>query len=60
MLVLKITKGNQVCIGDSTVLTVLGIHRTWVKLGFEAPKEVPVYRREVYEKIQRGIGEDEK
>jgi len=39
-------------IGDNVVITVVDVRGDKVKLGIEAPKEIPVHR-EVYEAIQR-------
>lgn len=40
-------------IGDSVMVKVLGIDGNSVKLGIEAPREVPVHRKEIYEEIRR-------
>lgn len=53
MLVLSRKIDEQVMIGDNVVVTVVDIRGDKVRLGFEAPKEVPVHRREVREAIQR-------
>jgi carbon storage regulator len=52
MLVLMRKLGQSVIIGDDIEVKVVGIDRGQVKLGFTAPHEVPVHRREVYERIQ--------
>ena len=49
MLVLSRKLDEQIVIGDDIVITV----GDKVRLGFEAPDEVPIHRQEVYEKIQR-------
>ncbi len=53
MLVLTLKKNESIIIGDSIKLTVLEIRGDKVRLGIEAPKEIPVHRQEVYEAIQR-------
>jgi carbon storage regulator len=53
MLVLSRNRDEQVVIGDTIVVTIVDIRGDKVRLGVEAPKEVPVHRREVYEAIQR-------
>lgn len=54
MLVLSRRKEEQVVIGDNEiVITIVEIRGDKVRLGIEAPKEVPVHRREVYEAICR-------
>ena len=40
-------------IADNIVITVVEIRGDKVRLGIEAPKEVPVHRKEIYELIQR-------
>lgn len=55
MLVLSRTKDEKIVIGDGTiVITVVDICGDKVRLGIEAPRNIPVHRREVYERIQRG------
>lgn len=51
MLVLSRKIGETITIGNSITITVLGFDRGFVKLGIEAPKSVPVHRKEVYDKI---------
>jgi len=53
MLVLSRQRDESIIIGDSIVITVVDIRGDKVRLGIEAPKEVPVHRQEVYEAIQR-------
>lgn len=54
MLVLTRKVSEQIIIGDNITITVVSVHGDRVRLGIDAPKEVPVHRREVYEAIQRG------
>ncbi len=51
MLVLTRKLGEVIKIGDQVKVVVVSIDGNSVKLGIEAPKEVPVHREEVYEKI---------
>ncbi len=53
MLVLSRQRDESIIIGDNIVLTVVDIRGDKVRLGIDAPKEVPVHRQEVYEAIQR-------
>jgi carbon storage regulator len=53
MLVLSRQRDESIIIGDNIVITIVDIRGDKVRLGIEAPKEVPVHRREVYEAIQR-------
>jgi carbon storage regulator len=52
MLVLSRNKNESVIIGDDIEITIVDIRRNKVRLGINAPKKVPVHRREVYEIIQ--------
>jgi carbon storage regulator len=40
-------------IGDNIVITIVDIRGDKVRLGINAPTEIPVHRQEVYEAIQR-------
>lgn len=53
MLVLSRKKNESVVINDDIIIVVVEIRGDKVRLGIEAPKEVPVHRREVYEAIRR-------
>jgi carbon storage regulator len=53
MLVLSRKKGESIVINDDVTVVVVEIRGDKVRLGVEAPKEVPVHRREVYDAIQR-------
>ena len=53
MLVLT-RKGNQsIMIGDEIEISVLAIMGEKVRIGIEAPRSIPVFRKEVYLEIQR-------
>lgn len=52
MLVLSRKKNESILIRDDIVITVVEIRGDKVRLGIEAPKEVAVHRREVYDKIK--------
>jgi carbon storage regulator len=59
MLVLT-RKGNQsIMIGDDIEVSVLAIMGEKVRIGIEAPRAVPVFRKEVYLEIQEGRGATE-
>ncbi len=59
MLVLTRKKNESIIINDNIVVTVVDIRRDKVRLGFDAPKEVPIHRREVYEAIKRSEAESD-
>ncbi|MCR4796844.1 MAG: carbon storage regulator CsrA [Lachnospiraceae bacterium] len=52
MLALTRKKGESLMINNNTEITVLEVRGDQVKIGISAPKEVPVYRKEVYLQIQ--------
>jgi len=51
MLVLSRKRNEQVVIGGTVVVTIVEIRGDKVRLGIEAPKEVSVHRREVWDAI---------
>jgi len=53
MLVLSRKHGEEILIGDDVVITVVEVRGKFVRIGIEAPKQVPVRRREVHEAIRR-------
>ena len=53
MLVLSRQRDESIVIGDNVVVTIVDIRGDKVRLGIEAPTEIPVHRQEVYEAIQR-------
>ena len=52
MLVLSRKKNESIIINDDITIVVVEIRGDKVRLGIEAPKEVPVHRNEVYEAIR--------
>ena len=53
MLVLSRQRDESIMIGDNIVITIVDIRGDKVRLGINAPSEIPVHRQEVYEAIQR-------
>ena len=53
MLVLSRKKDESILIGDDIEITIVEIRGDKVRLGIQAPKMVPVHRREVYDAIKR-------
>jgi carbon storage regulator len=51
MLVLSRKKNESIVINNDIIITVVEIRGDKVRLGIEAPKDVPVHRQEVYEAI---------
>lgn len=53
MLALTRKKGEALVINNNIEVTVLEIRGDQIKIGIQAPKDVPVYRKEVYLQIQK-------
>ena len=58
MLVLTRKSNQSIMIGDDIEITVLAVMGEKVRIGIEAPRSVPVFRREVYVEIQEGDDDD--
>ena len=54
MLVLSRKINETIIINDNIVITVVDIRGDKVRLGIDAPRDVPVHRQEVYDAIKRG------
>jgi carbon storage regulator len=53
MLVLSRKRDERIVIGDNIVITVVEVRGDKVRLGIEAPSEVPVHRQEVLDAMKR-------
>ncbi|MBO3274155.1 carbon storage regulator [Pseudomonas schmalbachii] len=56
MLVLNRNPGQTIRIGDDIVTTIVRVDSGYhVKVGIQAPADLPVHREEIYQRIQAGI-----
>ncbi len=53
MLILTRKIGEKLRIGDQIEVTILSIRGNQVSIGVDAPRDVPVHREEIHQKIQR-------
>ncbi len=53
MLALTRKKGEALVLNNNIEVTILDVRGDQVKIGISAPKEVPIYRKEVYMQIQK-------
>lgn len=51
MLILTRRPGEKLIIGGNVTVTVLGIKGGQIRIGIDAPRDVPVNREEIYQKI---------
>ncbi|MEO1999337.1 MAG: carbon storage regulator CsrA, partial [Planctomycetaceae bacterium] len=58
MLVLSRKKNESIVIDGEVTITVVEVRGDKVRLGIEAPREIPIHRSEIYEAIVRAKGND--
>lgn len=61
MLVLTRKSNQSIMIGDDVEVSVLSVMGEKVRIGIQAPQEIPVFRKEIYLEIHRedGVADDE-
>lgn len=53
MLVLSRNRNDAIIIGDDIKVTILSVQNGKVQLGIEAPTDVPIHRKEIYDAIKK-------
>ncbi len=53
MLVFSRKKEQSIMVGDNIEIVIINIGRETVKLGINAPKEIPIHRKEVFVEIEK-------
>ena len=56
MLVLSRKIGERIMIGKDIIITVIDINRSKIRIGIEAPNQVPVYREELLDGQKEASG----
>lgn len=54
MLVFARKVGEAICIGDEIEIVVIEVRGEQVRVGIDAPREIPVHRKELFEQIKAG------
>lgn len=57
MLILTRKVGESLLIGDEISITILSVRGNQIKVGVNAPKEVSIYREEIYQRIREAKDE---
>ena len=52
MLVITRKAGERICLGDEVTITVMEISGSTVRLGIDAPAEIPIYRHEIWAAVK--------
>ncbi|HBO37807.1 MAG TPA: carbon storage regulator [Pasteurellaceae bacterium] len=58
MLILTRKVGESLLIGDDISITILNVRGNQVKIGVNAPKDVSVYREEIYQRIKQAEADE--
>jgi carbon storage regulator len=60
VLILTRRVNETLMVGNEITVTVLGVKGNQVRIGVNAPKDVPVHREEIYERVQQEKAEEER
>jgi carbon storage regulator len=53
MLILTRRAGETVIVGNDVAVTIVAVKGNQIRIGISAPKNVPIHREEIYERIRR-------
>ena len=59
MLIITRRPGEKIMLGDDIVVHIMEIVGNTARIGIEAPRSIPVFRKEVYVDIHQGRGDDD-